>query len=219
MHVIVVGCGQVGSTVANELVERGHDVVVIDRHREAFRRLGSRFTGATMTGVGFDREVLSRAGITDQCAVMAVTSGDNSNILIARVARETFGVERVVARIYDPKRAVIYERLGIPTVASVSWTSAARSATSSPTPVTATGSTPPRPTRWSSARCPLPRPACRSPSSPRPACGSRSLTRTGTARLPDSTLLVQQDDLVHLLVPADATADVDRALLEAGAHR
>ena len=124
MHVIVVGCGRVGSTVANELIERGHDVVVIDRHREAFRRLGSRFTGTTMTGVGFDRNVLARAGITDQGAVMAVTSGDNSNILIARVARETFGVERVVARIYDPKRAVIYERLGIPTVASVSWTSA-----------------------------------------------------------------------------------------------
>ena len=82
------------------------------------------FTGTTMTGVGFDRNVLARAGITEQGAVMAVTSGDNSNILIARVARETFGVERVVARIYDPKRAAIYERLGIPTVASVSWTSA-----------------------------------------------------------------------------------------------
>ena len=101
MHVIVVGCGRVGSTAANELIERGHDVVVIDRHREAFRRLGSGFTGTTMTGVGFDRNVLARAGITDQGAVMAVTSGDNSNILIARVARETFGVERVVARIYD----------------------------------------------------------------------------------------------------------------------
>ena len=91
MHVIVVGCGRVGSTVAGELVAGGHDVVVIDRRREAFRRLGPDFAGTTMTGVGFDRELLSAARITDRSAVMAVTSGDNSNILIARVARETLG--------------------------------------------------------------------------------------------------------------------------------
>ena len=101
-----------------------HDVVVIDRRVEAFRRLGDDFKGTTMVGVGFDRDVLTEAGITPDCAVAAVTSGDNSNILIARVARETFGVEHVVARIYDPRRASIYERLGIATVASVAWTSA-----------------------------------------------------------------------------------------------
>ena len=124
MHVIVVGCGRVGSEVALNLAAAEHDVIVIDRRIEAFRRLGADFKGTTMVGVGFDRDVLTEAGITPECAVAAVTSGDNSNILIARVARETFGVKHVVARIYDPRRASIYERLGIATVASVSWTSA-----------------------------------------------------------------------------------------------
>lgn len=123
MHMIIVGCGRVGSTVGRQLDAAGHDVVVIDRKSDAFRRLGDSFGGRTMTGVGFDRDVLTSAGITRDSAVMAVTSGDNSNILIARVAREMFGVERVVARIYDPKRAQIYARLGISTVATVSWTS------------------------------------------------------------------------------------------------
>ena len=124
MHVIVVGCGRVGSTIARELAAEDHDVVVVDRRSEAFRRLGSDFAGRTLTGIGFDRDLLQSAGITEHSAVLAVTSGDNSNILIARVARETFGVQRVVARIYDPKRAVIYERLGIATVATVAWTAA-----------------------------------------------------------------------------------------------
>ena len=124
MHTIVVGCGRVGSTVARELAEAGHEVVVIDRKADAFRRLGEDFPGRTMTGIGFDKDLLTAAGISPESGVMAVTSGDNSNILIARVARETFGVQHVVARIYDPKRAVVYERLGIPTVASVAWTSA-----------------------------------------------------------------------------------------------
>lgn len=122
MHMIVVGCGRVGSTVARELSDAGHDVVVVDRKADAFRRLGEGFAGRTMTGIGFDKDLLTAAGITPESAVMAVTSGDNSNILIARVARETFGVERVVARIYDPKRAAIYQRLGIATVATVAWT-------------------------------------------------------------------------------------------------
>lgn len=123
MHMIIVGCGRVGSTVGRQLDVDGHDVVVIDRKADAFRRLGESFGGRKMTGVGFDRDVLMAAGISKDSAVMAVTSGDNSNILVARVAREMFGVERVVARIYDPKRAEIYARLGIATVATVSWTS------------------------------------------------------------------------------------------------
>ena len=113
MHVIVVGCGRVGSEVALNLASTEHDVIVIDRKVESFRRLGDDFKGTTMVGVGFDRDVLTEAGISPNCAVAAVTSGDNSNILIARVARETFGVKHVVARIYDPRRASIYERLGI----------------------------------------------------------------------------------------------------------
>lgn len=95
---------------------------MIDRRPDAFRRLGSNFAGTTVTGVGFDRDRLTEAGIERAAAVAAVTSGDNSNILVARVARENFGIEHVVARIYDPQRAMIYQRLGIPTIATVAWT-------------------------------------------------------------------------------------------------
>jgi trk system potassium uptake protein len=123
MHIVVVGCGRVGSSVARELMESGHTVCVVDRNESAFRRLGSDFAGRTLRGIGFDRETLREAGVTPDVAVAAVTSGDNSNILTARVAREVFGAQRVVARIYDPKRAAIYERLGLATVASVAWTS------------------------------------------------------------------------------------------------
>jgi trk system potassium uptake protein len=122
VHVVIVGCGRVGSTLAHTLTEANHNVVVVDRRPEAFARLGDGYAGRTVLGVGFDRDVLREAGIEQAGAVAAVTSGDNSNILIARVARETFGIERVVARIYDPRRAAIYQRLGIPTVATVAWT-------------------------------------------------------------------------------------------------
>ena len=122
MHVVVVGCGRVGSELAGSLETQGHTVAVIDKKQDAFRRLPKRFGGYRIVGFGFDRDTLEEAGIRDAGAVAAVTSGDNSNIMAARVARETFEVERVVARIYDPRRAVIYQRLGIPTVATVSWT-------------------------------------------------------------------------------------------------
>ncbi|HEY5784862.1 MAG TPA: TrkA family potassium uptake protein [Microlunatus sp.] len=117
-----MGCGRVGSTLARSLEKRGHTVAVIDQNTEAFRRLGPDFDGQTIKGVGFDREVLSEAGIERAEAFAAVSNGDNSNILAARVVRETFDVHNVVARIYDPGRAEVYERLGIPTVATVRWT-------------------------------------------------------------------------------------------------
>ncbi len=117
-----MGCGRVGSSLARALGRIGHEVAVIDRDPSAFLRLGKDFTGERVTGVGFDRDVLQRAGIERAGAFAAVSSGDNSNIISARVARETFGVERVVARIYDAKRAAVYERLGIPTIATVPWT-------------------------------------------------------------------------------------------------
>lgn len=123
VHVVIVGCGRVGSTLALELLKVGHTVAVIDRKPDAFKRLGENFSGLTIAGIGFDRDVLQEAGIEKARAVAAVTNGDNSNILIARVAREKFGIEKVVARIYDPKRAEIYERLGVATVATVKWTS------------------------------------------------------------------------------------------------
>jgi len=122
VHVVIMGCGRVGSTLAGSLEQRGHSVAVIDSDADAFRRLGSEFTGLTVTGMGFDREVLISAGVERADAFAAVSSGDNTNIIAARLARENFGVKRVVARIYDPKRAEVYERLGIPTVATVRWT-------------------------------------------------------------------------------------------------
>jgi trk system potassium uptake protein TrkA len=122
VHVVIMGCGRVGSTLAHNLESRGHSVAVIDQDADAFRRLGSDFGGITVTGAGFDADVLRQAGIERADGFAAVSSGDNSNIISARLARETYGVSRVVARIYDSKRAQVYERLGIPTVATVRWT-------------------------------------------------------------------------------------------------
>jgi len=116
-----MGCGRVGSSLANTLDAAGHSVSVIDQESSSFHKLLPTFSGTTVTGIGFDRDRLREAGIERADAFAAVSSGDNSNILAARVARETFGVESVVARIYDPRRAEVYQRLGIPTVASVAW--------------------------------------------------------------------------------------------------
>ncbi|MEB3022519.1 potassium channel family protein [[Mycobacterium] crassicus] len=122
MRVVVMGCGRVGASVADGLSRIGHEVAIIDRDSTAFNRLSPEFNGERVLGMGFDRDVLLRAGIEDAGAFAAVSSGDNSNIIAARLARETFGVSRVVARIYDAKRAAVYERLGIPTIATVPWT-------------------------------------------------------------------------------------------------
>ncbi|WP_394276543.1 potassium channel family protein [Luteococcus sp.] len=116
-----MGCGRVGASLARSLQKRGHDVSMIDTTEDAFGRLGPDFTGTTVKGVGFDREVLEKAGIRTADGFAAVSSGDNSNILAARVVREEFGIQNVVARIYDQGRAEVYERLGIPTVATVRW--------------------------------------------------------------------------------------------------
>lgn len=122
MHIVIMGCGRVGSTLARMLEKRGHSVAMIDVDPEAFRRLGPDFHGLTVKGVGFDREVLVEAGIEEADGFAAVSSGDNSNILAARVVREEFGIHNVMTRIYDQQRAGVYERLGIPTVATVRWT-------------------------------------------------------------------------------------------------
>ncbi|MDE3008276.1 MAG: TrkA family potassium uptake protein [Acidobacteriota bacterium] len=121
MDIIVVGCGRVGSELAMQLSEEGHSVVVIDKNREAFRRL-TRFHGKTLIGSGFDRDVLFQADASHADALAAVTSGDNTNILCARIARDNYAIKNVVARIYDPQRADIYMKLGIPTVATSLWT-------------------------------------------------------------------------------------------------
>lgn len=206
MHVVVVGCGRVGSTVARELSEQGNEVVVIDRVAASFERLGDDFVGRTMVGVGFDRDTLLAAGTTPESAVMAVTSGDNSNILIARVAREELGVERVVARIYDPRRALIYERLGIPTVASVAWSAARAIRHVMPDR---------QPVEWLDPTAHFVLVECKVPSS---AAGRRVdsledaqrrvvlLTRLGEATVPAPSLLLQEGDLVHMIVAGSLSA-------------
>ena len=110
-----------GSALAHTLDQQGHSVSIIDFDAESFRKLHPDFGGQTIVGVGYDRDTLIEAGIARAQAFAACSSGDNTNIIAARVARETFGVENVVARIYDPRRAEVYQRLGIPTVASVAW--------------------------------------------------------------------------------------------------
>jgi trk system potassium uptake protein len=213
MHVIVVGCGRVGSTVARRLAADGNSVVVIDRRADAFHRLGDDFPGRAMTGIGFDRDVLEGAGIDADSAVCAVTNGDNSNILIARVARETFGAQRVVARIYDHKRAAVYERLGIPTVASVAWTSACVLDAIVPHHGERSWTDPSsgfvlieRRVRANEAGRAL---------ADLDAAGARVclLTRGGQAMLPPSWTLLQEDDLIQVMVATAQIDDLD-ALLE-----
>jgi trk system potassium uptake protein len=121
MHVVVVGCGRVGSGLAISLSAEGHTVAVLDKSARAFRRLKG-WDGPCIVGSGFDRDDLEKAGALHAEALAAVTSGDNTNILTARIARETYKIPNVVARIYDPRRAEVYQRLGIPTVATVTWT-------------------------------------------------------------------------------------------------
>ena len=122
VHVVVVGCGRVGTELSTALERDGHTVAVIDKNRHAFRRLPRTFAGTSVVGFGFDQGHLEEAGIQRAAGFAAVSNGDNSNILSARIARETYEIQNVVARIYDPRRAVLYQRLGIPTVAAVAWT-------------------------------------------------------------------------------------------------
>ena len=213
MHVIVVGCGRVGSSVALTLSSAGHDVVVVDRKADAFRRLGDHFVGTTLVGVGFDRDVLTSAGITPESSVAAVTSGDNSNILIARVARETFGVAHVVARIYDPRRASIYQRLGIATVATVSWASerVLRFLTDSDAStawIDPTG-------RFTLVERRVPAAAAGvSISDFEVASGGRValLARVGESSIPAPSVLLQEDDMFQIIIRVDQIAHLDATL-------
>ena len=122
MHVVIAGCGRVGSELASNLERLGHSVAVVDKNRKAFDRLKAGFKGRQVIGFVFDRDVLEEAGIREADAFASVTSGDNSNIVSARMAKEHYRLQHVVARIYDPRRAQIYQRLGIQTVATVRWT-------------------------------------------------------------------------------------------------
>lgn len=208
-----MGCGRVGSRLAKGLLADGHTVAVIDRDRTAFRRLGDAFVGQTVFGVGFDRDTLLEAGIERADAFAAVSSGDNSNIIAARVARETFAVENVVARIYDPRRAAVYQRLGIPTVATVRWATDQmkrrllpfgaepewRDATG--TVVLAEVHVDPS---WIGLRC--------TDIEERARIRLAFLTRLGEARLPEHNLVLQEGDLLHVVSRGDDLARVERVL-------
>jgi trk system potassium uptake protein len=205
MQTIIVGCGRVGSTLALQLVAAGQDVCVVDRKSESLRRLGEGFSGRTVVGVGFDKEVLTKAGVNSESRVAAVTSGDNSNILIARVARELFGAAKVVARIYDPQRAAIYERLGIHTVASVAWTVSQVEADLFPDAQAAVWTDPTSHIALREFLVPAPL-AGTAVSAFEKSTGSRiiSVTRLATATIAQPSMLLQQDDLLHVAAAKDA---------------
>jgi trk system potassium uptake protein TrkA len=213
VHFVIMGCGRVGSSLAVSLESQGHDVAIIDQEESAFRRLGSAFEGRRVTGVGFDRDTLSEAGIDKAYAFAAVSNGDNSNILAARVARETFGVEHVVARIYDPGRAEVYQRLGIPTVATVKWTAdqmlrrllpqghVPELVDPSGNVVIAEVTVNPA---WVGQRI----------TELEAATSTRAayLTRLGAAMLPGPDTVFQEGDLIHLAVLTGELAQVERTL-------
>jgi trk system potassium uptake protein len=215
VHVVVVGCGRVGSELAGELERQGHTVAVVDKRADAFRRLPTGFAGYRIVGFGFDRDTLIEAGVESAGALAAVTSGDNSNIMTARVGRETFEVERVVARIYDPRRAEIYQRLGIPTVATVSWTTEQVMRRLLPDAaatewVDATGAVAmverTLPARWAGHTL--------AELVEGTACRLVALTRNGEAGLADPATVGQMGDLLHLAVAASGVEALDARLNE-----
>lgn len=216
MHFVVVGCGRVGSGLALELTRGGHSVAVIDKRPEAFALLGPDFPGQTVSGIGFDRDRLGEAGIERADGLAAVTTGDNSNIVAARVARETFGIEHVVARIYDPRRAAIYQRLGIPTVATTAWTTERvlrRLLPREPAVEWVDGSAQVMlierqvPATWAGRALDELEVSER--------IRVAALSRLGIGRVPKPGLLLQEGDAVFLVVSGDALDDVD-PLLDAG---
>ena len=213
MHIVIMGCGRVGSTLAHILEERGYSVAVIDQNPEAFRRLGSSFKGKKVTGIGFDQDVLEEAGIREAAAFAAVSSGDNSNVISARVAKESFDVERVAARIYDPRRAEVYQRLGIPTVATVRWTAdqmlrrllpeGAEALWRDPTGQVVLAEVAYDPA-WVGEKV----------HAMEEATGARVafITRLGEAMLPGPGVVLQEGDVLHVIAAQDDLADLQAAL-------
>jgi len=211
-----MGCGRTGATLAEQFEARGHTVAIIDLVADSFRRLPSGFQGLRITGVGFDRDTLQAAGVEDAYAFAAVSDGDNSNILAARVVRETYGVENVVARIADPGRAEVYRRLGIPTVAPVPWTSQQIVARLLPGDLgaeyeDAAAGVAMRRLKFADAWVGQPLTALEHATGTRVAY----VVRFGEALLPASDTLVQDGDDIHGIVPLDATATVERVLSKA----
>jgi trk system potassium uptake protein TrkA len=197
-----MGCGRVGSSLAIELESAGHSVAIIDQSKEAFRRLGPDFKGRTVVGVGFDRDTLLEAGIEGADAFAAVSNGDNSNILAARVARESYGVTNVVARIYDPGRAEIYQRLGIPILRRIA-PGGARSEWRDATGTVQLLEVHPHVDWYGRAISDL-----------EAATESRVafLTRLGEALVPDAHTVLQDGDLVHMTILDEKLAIAESVL-------
>jgi trk system potassium uptake protein TrkA len=219
MHIIVLGCGRIGSQLATRLDASEHSVSIVDRDRESFRRLPDRFTGRAVLGNVINRNVLEQAGIDACDALAAVTSGDNSNIVAARIAKENYEIPQVVARIKDPRRAEIYQRLGIPTVATVTWTTDQVLRRLFPDE-TVTDWTDPSgtvrlverdlPAVWAGKRL--------DPLDNGDQYRLVAVTRAGGARLAMPGLIGQEGDLLHLAVRVDAAEALDAALAHGEDH-
>ena len=211
-----MGCGRVGAALAQSLEDYGHSVAIVDQNPEAFRRLPPDFTGKKVTGIGFDRDTLTQAGIEEAYAFAAVSDGDNSNIVAARVVRETFGVENVVARIYDPHRAEIYQRLGIQTVATVRWTSDQVIRRLLPLGATDEYRDPSGKIRLAQIDT-HPRWVGRSMRTIENATGARVafLSRFGDGTPATSETVLQESDRLYLLMTDDQASDVERILTHA----
>lgn len=216
MHVIIAGCGRVGSELASNLERLGHSVSVVDKDPRAFKRLKSDFEGRKVVGFVFDRDVLEDAGIREADAFASVTSGDNSNIVSARMAKDHYRLPYVVARIYDPRRAQIYQRLGIQTVATVRWTTdqVMRMLLPEETPVEHTVdngevvitalSAPPELVGKKATDVDL--------------SGRRrlvALSRFGVPRVPDKDLTIQDGDILHISVIRSDAPTLSELLAEA----
>ncbi|MFB6666462.1 potassium channel family protein [Streptomyces parvus] len=215
MHIVIMGCGRVGAALAQTLEQQRHTVAVIDQDPTAFRRLGSGFGGRRVTGIGFDQDTLREAGIEDAGAFAAVSSGDNSNIIAARVAREMFSIENVAARIYDPRRAEVYQRLGIPTVATVRWTADQMLRRLLPSGAEPLWRDPSGGVQLAEVHT-TPSWIGHKISTLQEETGVRVafLTRLGEAILPTSQTVLQEGDLVHVMMRTDEIAQVEEAFAQ-----
>ena len=213
MHVIIAGCGRVGSELATNLERLGHSVAVVDKHEKSFKRLRADFGGKQVVGFVFDRDVLEEAGIKEADAFASVTNGDNSNIVSARMAKEHYRLPQVVARIYDPRRAQIYQRLGIQTVATVRWTTdqILRLLLPEDVPVEYTLDN----GEVVITAVPAPKQLVGRKAFDVDLAGRRrlvALSRFGVPRVPDPALTIQEGDTLHISVVRGEAAELDDAL-------
>ena len=217
MHVVVLGCGRIGAQLAVDLDSRGVSVSIVDRDRRALRqRLPERFTGRAVLGAGIDRDVLEQAGIEEAEALAAVMYGDNSNIVAARIARETYEVSNVVARIKDPRRAAIYQRLGIPTVATVTWTTDQVMRRLFPDDTVVDWDHPTGELRMVERDLPDAWAGKALDSLDKPdAFRLVAVTRAGSPRLVSPSMIAEEGDVLHVLVHRNAADDLEQ-LLAAG---